>query len=74
MSHIESYDGLCGIIHLYASSDQRVRCKYEFGHSGSHSWEKVAVGLHIQGGSYASDLPSFMSVPTGKRKRVVIGH
>jgi hypothetical protein len=71
---IESYDGLCGIIHLYSSSDRRVRCKHEFGHSGPHSWEKVAVGLHIQAGCYASDFPTSISIPSGERKKVVIGH
>ena len=40
MSSLESYDGLCGIIHLNASSNQQVRCKYEFGHHGDHSWVK----------------------------------
>lgn len=40
MSTIESYDGLCGIIHLSSTSDQRVRCKYELGHTGPHSWDK----------------------------------
>lgn len=41
MSSLESFDGLCGIIHLCATSDQQVRCKYEFGHSGPHSWDKI---------------------------------
>ena len=50
MSTVESYDGLCGIIHLYASSDNQIRCKYEFGHYGPHSWHKTRVGLHIFGG------------------------
>lgn len=34
MSSIESYEGLCGCIHRYSTSDLRVRCKYEFAHSG----------------------------------------
>ena len=38
---VEDFDGLCGIIHLYASSSQQVRCKYEFGHGGPHSWTKT---------------------------------
>ena len=50
MSSVESYDGLCGIIHIHSSSDKQVRCKYEFGHHGPHSWAKTQVGLHIFGG------------------------
>lgn len=42
---IESYDGLCGIIHRGASSDCQVRCTYELGHSGKHSWDKKILGL-----------------------------
>lgn len=38
MSSID-FDGLCGIIHLCASSNQQVRCKYKFGHDGPHSFE-----------------------------------
>ena len=40
MSAVESFDGLCGIIHRHSTSDQQVRCKYEFGHQGPHSWVK----------------------------------
>jgi hypothetical protein len=50
MSAVESYDGLCGIIHLYASSEKQVRCKYEFGHHGPHSWVKEKVSYNICGG------------------------
>jgi hypothetical protein len=39
MSSLENFDGLCGIIHLCATSDQQVRCKYKFGHDGPHSYE-----------------------------------
>ena len=48
---VEDFDGLCGIIHLNATSDLQVRCLYEFGHGGKHSWEDVQVGLHIEGGT-----------------------
>lgn len=51
MSTVENYDGLCGIIHLYASSDKQVRCTYELGHHGQHSWAKVKVAYSIFGGS-----------------------
>jgi hypothetical protein len=36
---VEDFDGLCGIIYLHACSDQQIRCKYEFGHEGPHSYE-----------------------------------
>ena len=45
MSSIESFDGLCGIICMYSTFDQQVRCKYEFGHTGDHSWvKKLSTG------------------------------
>jgi hypothetical protein len=47
MSNIENYDGLCGIIHLYASSCKQVRCKYDFGHGGTHSWNNIKVAFTI---------------------------
>jgi hypothetical protein len=50
MSTVENYDGLCGIIHLSASSDKQVRCSYELGHHGQHSWANKSVGFHIFGG------------------------
>jgi len=40
MSSIESFDGLCGKIPTFASSDLRIRCKYEIGHYGPCSYEK----------------------------------
>lgn len=59
MSTVENYDGLCGIIHLHASSDKQVRCDYELGHHGAHSWANKKVALHIFGGCinhhYAED-------------------
>lgn len=50
MSTVENYDGLCGIIHLYSSSDKQVRCSYELGHYGPHSWANKRVAFHIFGG------------------------
>ena len=40
MSAVESFDGLCGMIHRYAKSSKQVRCLHEFGHDGEHSWVK----------------------------------
>jgi hypothetical protein len=40
MSSVENYDGLCGIIAPFASSNLQLRCEYETGHHGDHSWEK----------------------------------
>jgi len=51
MSTVENYDGLCGIIHLGSSSDKQVRCNYELGHYGSHSWINKRVAYHIFGGT-----------------------
>ena len=51
MSTVENYDGLCGIIHIYSSSSKQVRCSYEFGHHGQHSWAKARVAYVISGGT-----------------------
>lgn len=40
MSTLDSYDGLCGIIANFASSDLQLRCNYCMGHHGPCSWEK----------------------------------
>lgn len=40
MSGLESFDGKCGVIRPGSTSDQQVRCVYDFGHWGKHSWEK----------------------------------
>jgi len=40
MNETIDFDGLCGVIYMHASSDKQVRCKYEFGHGGPHSYEK----------------------------------
>lgn len=49
MSSLESFDGLCGIIHVNSTSEQQVRCKYEFGHYGEHSWVKNVTKGPISG-------------------------
>lgn len=48
MSDIESYDGLCGIIAPFSSSDMQLRCKYDITHEGNHSWEKYRHHFIIQ--------------------------
>lgn len=48
MSSIESYDGLCGIIHRHANTDCQVRCSYEIGHHGKHSWEKLQLAMNFR--------------------------
>lgn len=56
MSSVESYDGLCGVIHLGASSDCQVRCTYEVDHYGPHSWEGKIITL-----SFYHRLPGWAS-------------
>jgi len=79
MSSIENYEGLCGQIHLHSSSDQRVRCNYEFAHSGPHSWEKKKFGLSIMGGAILNDYADAVYnqkrwIPANEgRKKIVIG-
>lgn len=59
MSDIESYDGLCGIIPTFASSNIRVRCTHCLGHAGPCSFEKYRHQFQIIGGTenryYAED-------------------
>lgn len=40
MTNVENYDGLCGIIANFASSDLQLRCHYELGHGGPCSFKK----------------------------------
>ena len=49
MSSTESYDGLCGIIAPFASSDLQLRCGHSLGHHGDHSWEKYRENFTIRG-------------------------
>lgn len=49
MSSVENYDGLCGIIAPFASSNLQLRCEYSLGHSGDHSWEKYRSSFQVQG-------------------------
>lgn len=58
MSSLEDYDGLCGIIDIHSNSDLRIRCKYEFGHQGPHSYEvdgKRAI-KYMSGGILISEI------------------
>lgn len=48
MSTVENFDGLCGIIARFASSDLQIRCKYELGHGGPCSFEKYKDHFRIQ--------------------------
>ena len=47
---IETFDGLCGIIASFASSDLQLRCLYEMGHQGPCSFEKYKHHFRIFGG------------------------
>ena len=49
---VESFDGLCGIIAYFASSDLQLRCFYVLGHDGECSFEKYK--RHFYGGSHCS--------------------
>lgn len=51
---IESYDGLCGIIADFASSDNQIRCHYELGHHGPCSFKKSKYDCRIGCFSYSS--------------------
>lgn len=53
-----AYDGLCGIPALYPTSEGRyVRCRYDFGHHGDHSWKgKRGTGVHFFGGITADEV------------------
>lgn len=46
---IESYDGLCGLIAYFSTSDLRFRCNLCIGHSGPCSWEKYKKHFVISG-------------------------
>ncbi len=45
-----SYDGLCGVARPRALFDGTLlRCQYEFGHTGEHSWAKYGDGTILGG-------------------------
>jgi hypothetical protein len=48
MSSVETFDGLCGIIATFASSDLQIRCTYELDHYGDCSFEKYRKQFTIQ--------------------------
>ncbi len=46
-----SDDGLCGVPMLHRLRDGTwVRCRYEFGHGGRHSWAKLVRRYLVRGG------------------------
>jgi hypothetical protein len=49
---VEDYDGLCGIIPTFASSDLQMRCHFEMGHSGPCSFEKHRRHFVITAGCF----------------------
>lgn len=57
MSTVENYDGLCGIISIYASSDNQVRCHYELGHHGPCSFRKHKHYFSIRAGAFHAPDP-----------------
>jgi hypothetical protein len=57
MSSIENYDGLCGIIADFASSDNRLRCHYELGHHGPCSFKKYQTSFRCMAGCFSSPDP-----------------
>ncbi len=59
MSSLETFDGLCGMIYIWATSDQQVRCKYEFAHAGPHSYEASV----LKGGCCSSSGPNTIKHP-----------
>ena len=50
MSSVETFDGLCGIIQKFSTSDLQLRCTYRIGHDGDCSWANVknyiSIGSH----------------------------
>ena len=45
---VEDFDGLCAIIPNWGGFDLQIRCKYEIGHSGDHSYEKYHKNFKIE--------------------------
>ena len=60
MSSVENFDGLCGIIARFASSDLQLRCKYEFGHGGVCSFEKYKRYFIMQLGFSKEDYDKYL--------------
>jgi hypothetical protein len=54
---VENYDGLCGIIADFASSDNQLRCHYEIGHHGPCSFEKYKNHFRIIAGCFSRPDP-----------------
>ena len=64
---VEDYDGLCGIpcpIPLRVGT--YLRCNFELGHGGDHSWKKHEHHIRIFGGVTFNDMGRhFYRVPDG---------
>lgn len=53
----ESFDGLCGIIATFASSNNQIRCHYELGHHGPCSFEKYRDHFICHAGCFSRPDP-----------------
>ena len=52
-----NYDGLCGIIPTFATSDNQIRCQYELGHHGPCSFEKYRRHFYFYAGCFSGPDP-----------------
>jgi hypothetical protein len=57
MSSTESFDGLCGIIADFATSDLQLRCTYELGHYGPCSFKKYTSHFRCMAGCFSYPNP-----------------
>jgi hypothetical protein len=60
-------DGLCGIPSRFTTRDGlHLRCSFEMGHGGDHSWKKYQSQFTITAGVFRSDMIRwFHPVPKG---------
>lgn len=59
-STVENFDGLCGIIPTFATSDLQIRCHYELGHGGPCSFEKHHNNFYCQAGSSLNEFEKWL--------------
>ena len=52
---MNNFDGLCRIIWRHSRSDNQIRCQYEFGHGGKHSWQKAEDSTRFIGGTFGRE-------------------
>lgn len=57
MSSTENFDGLCGIIAEFATSDMQLRCHYELGHAGPCSFKKYENHFRCMAGCFSRPDP-----------------